>query len=243
MIRTEPEVFIPWVLDPGYEPVAAHLLRIYFGAAGTGGPFTGALFQVIGGRGDADEWRDVVRAEDALAVSALSVNVPAPASVALLGPKAADVTALLSRIPVGVDLASYDADVSADSPASKLWTVLRHEVGLGPTTTSKLMARKRPQLIPIYDSVVGWVLGLKDSRGHWAGMREAVRADGGALHHRAVGLQDVPGVGPEVSPLRVLDVVLWMHGMDPERSLAIAARESLPTPDGHARGPRPARRQ
>ncbi|HYD51144.1 MAG TPA: DUF6308 family protein [Gemmatimonadaceae bacterium] len=234
MTKIATDVRIPWVLTAGYEPVASRLLQIYFGQAGLGPAFDGALFQAIGGRGDAEEWKDVVRAEDALAVSALSVDVPPAAAHALLGDKARDVARLLSRIPADVDLASDDADVSADSPASALWQVLRHEVGLGPTTTSKLMARKRPRLIPIYDSVVRDVLGLTDSRGHWAGMRAALRANDCELHHRAGSLRASAALDPEtVSVLRVLDVVLWMHGKKPERSAQIAAELHLTVPRDH----------
>lgn len=242
MTGPAPAIHIPWVLDGGFEAVAKELLRIYFGTSGAA-PFTGALFQVIGGRGDAGEWRDVMRAEDALAVSALSVNVPAQATVALLERNASEITDHLKEIPIGLDLVSDEADVSPGSPASELWAVLRHSVCLGPTTTSKLMARKRPQLIPIYDSVVGWVLGLQDSRGHWAGMRDAVRAGDGALHRRAIELAKGAGVASEVSALRVLDVVLWMHGSDPVRSHTIAVEQGLRAPSEPDRGTPPARRR
>lgn len=231
MTKITPVLRIPWVLTAEYEAVATRLLQLYFGKDGRGPAFTGALFQKIGGRGDAEEWKNVARAEDALAVAALSVDIPAKAAFALLGDRSEEVTRLLTDIPVGVDLVEEDADVSAESPASRLWYLLRKGVGIGPTTTSKLMARKRPQLIPIYDSVVRDALGLKDSRGHWEGMQRALRGNDKELHHRSVRLRADAGLDSDVSALRVIDVVLWMHGKKRNRSLAIAAELGLPVPD------------
>jgi len=219
------------VLKSGYEPVAQQLLRIYSGTDGRDAPYTGASFQVLAGRGDSDECRDAITAGDIVAVSTLSVDVPAHASISLLGSDAGCVTSLLRDIPVGLDLVdAEETDIAPTSAAGRLWTFLREDVRIGRTTTSKLMARKRPQLIPIYDSVVALELGLKGSKGHWAWMREVLLADGGALNRRAVGLQDTPGAGPLVSPLRVFDVVVWMHGQDHARSLEIASDKDLPLP-------------
>ena len=80
----------------------------------------------------------------------------------------------------------------------------------GPTTASKLLARKRPRLRPIYDSVVAAVTGTRDRQ--WEPLREGLRADGGALHHRLLRLREAAELPPEVSALRVLDVVAWMDG-------------------------------
>ena len=218
---------VPWVLQPGYEPVARRLLRTYFGTEGSDKPYTGAYFETLGG-GDAPAHRDVITPLDIVAVSTLSVDVPAAASIALLGPDADRVSALLSGIPADVDLVdAEDALISEASPASQLWELLRGYKGVGRTKTSKLMARKRPRLVPIFDSVVERELGLNGSSGHWTGMREVLRADDGALHRRAVTLQDTPGVGPLISPLRVIDVVVWMHGTDHARSERWAHEEGL----------------
>lgn len=49
-------------------------------------------------------------------------------------------------------------------PASLVWQLeqaLRTVPSVGRTTASKLIARKRPRLYPIYDAVVGNVLGTE----------------------------------------------------------------------------------
>lgn len=78
---------------------------------------------------------------------------------------------------------------------------------------TKLIARKRPpRLYPIWDSVVGAVLGTE--RSHLNPVREARRADdGGALHRRLLSIRKAAGLPPEeISALRVFDVIAWMNG-------------------------------
>jgi len=194
---------VPWVLDDAYSEVSVGLLEEYFGREGQP-RYSGAYFQEVGGRGDGEHVKDVIRTEDALAVNALSVSVPARAACRLLSAGIASaVTDLLRDIPPDVHLVEDRADVSEMSPAWQLWDLLRDKqrVGLGPTTTSKLMARKRPRLIPIYDSVIAAVLGLPDSRGHWAGMQELTRVKGNALHEHAKRLTERTGLDERVEPL------------------------------------------
>lgn len=78
------------------------------------------------------------------------------------------------------------------------------------TKASKLMARKRPRLVPIYDTVVTRVLNTV--KFHRDPIREALRVDGGALHTRLLTIRDAAGLPDEISALRVLDVVTWMYG-------------------------------
>ena len=74
--------------------------------------------------------------------------------------------------------------------------------GIAQTKATKLIARKRPRLYPIWDSVVSQVLGT--ARAHLNPVREALRADDGALHHRLLSIRGgVPMVF--VKPLRGLD--------------------------------------
>jgi hypothetical protein len=101
---------------------------------------------------------------------------------------------------------------------------------MGRTTTSKLMARKRPRLIPIFDTVVARELGLNGAVGYWRGMREGLASQDGARHAWLKHLGEAAGVGPTVTPLRVLDVVVWMHGKDHARSEGLAREAGLPAP-------------
>lgn len=69
-------------------------------------------------------------------------------------------------------------------------------------------------MLPIYDSVIGTQLGLKDSRDHWVLMRDLVTRDGRALYERAERVREAAGLDSTVTPLRIIDVVLWRHGKD-----------------------------
>jgi hypothetical protein len=82
---------------------------------------------------------------------------------------------------------------------------------MGATTASKIMARKRPHLIPIYDSVVGPLMGLKDSRGQWDLWHEVLTSNTD-LPERLKALRTSAGLPDRISELRVMDVVLWMYG-------------------------------
>ncbi|MFC9839742.1 DUF6308 family protein [Rhodococcus sp. NPDC127530] len=95
-------------------------------------------------------------------------------------------------------------------PAWDLETALWALPGIGQTKATKLIARKRPRLYPIWDSVVSQVLGTE--RSHLNPVREALRADGGALHHRLLSLREEAGLPEEISALRVFDVIAWMDG-------------------------------
>jgi len=225
---------IPWVLQSGYEAVAGHLLETYFGLGDSGEPYTGAHFETIGRRWDEPMFLDVITSEDLVAVSTLSLNVPASVSIDLLGPAGARVTRLLRDIPADLDLVDADdAILSEESASSRLWTLLRTYDGMGPATTSKLIARKRLRLAPIFDSVVERELGLGGSLGHWAGMRAALRDEDRSLHERARALHSSAGISSVVTPLRVVDIVIWMHGKDHARSDELALSEGLVAPAHH----------
>jgi hypothetical protein len=76
----------------------------------------------------------------------------------------------------------------------------------------QVLARKRPRLRPIWDSVVVKVTHTRDRQ--WKPVREALRADNCALHNRLLQLRDQAALSPAVSALRVLDVIAWREGKD-----------------------------
>ena len=62
----------------------------------------------------------------------------------------------------------WEADERTLAAATTLWRVLRDIDAVGRTRASKLMARKRPQLIPIVDSVIAGALHSGDVTAvHW----------------------------------------------------------------------------
>jgi hypothetical protein len=97
------------------------------------------------------------QAGDIVAVSTLGVAVPAEASIWLLDDAGRDATAsLLSAIPHGVGIWEADeTDLDAVSAAQRLWELLDRRPGIGPVIAGKLMAARRPELIPVWDPVGG----------------------------------------------------------------------------------------
>ncbi|MGY0231977.1 DUF6308 family protein [Longispora urticae] len=98
----------------------------------------------------------------------------------------------------------------ADWAGWRLRAALLDLDGVGVTTATKLMARKRPRLRPIWDPVVAAVTGT--GRRQWEPLRVALREDDRALHRRLLRLRSAAGLPLEVSPLRVLDVICWQTG-------------------------------
>lgn len=129
--------------DTGAEAVLAKYL---------GGTFTGKWFETIGGRGDAPEVADRFTSADVLAVSMLSVRVPAWTSIELLDRRAEEFTTLLAALPTDCDLHEVD-----EEHLTAIWAIqdaLDTVDGIGHVTRSKLLARKRPRLVPMRDQQV-----------------------------------------------------------------------------------------
>lgn len=212
---------LPTILLPKYEPLVVELLRAYFGLGGYPRAYTGAHFETVGHPWHDPATIDTVTAADIVAVSCLSVDIPAAASVKMLGTDAPHLAALLRRIPADLDLWSADDDVlEPGSAAWELWDAIRAHHGLGPTTASKLIARKRPRLVPIYDEVTRLQIGLASSVGQWDRMRELMRTEveGAALHERLASTAARAGLPPAVTPLRVFDAAVWLWANDREKA-------------------------
>lgn len=169
--------------------------------------FSGRLFERFGSGAGRPEAADRFTAEDLLAVQALSVQVPSAAADEILyGDKGKELAAFLTSVPADVDLGTPGAErhVTDDAPAARAWSVLEKSTGIGWVTAGKLMARKRPRLIPVYDDVVRCLLGRPDHA--WLDLNHAL-LDTDVRRK----LDEVRAVAPSyVSPLRVLDVVMWM---------------------------------
>ncbi len=76
---------------------------------------------------------------------------------------------------------------------------------------SKLMARKRPRLIPVFDSIINaYVLGGTGVL--WQPLHAALRRDECALQNRLVNIREGAKLPDYVSALRIFDVLCWMEG-------------------------------
>jgi hypothetical protein len=184
---------------------AVSYLQRYFGTAGED-PYGGSYY---------DDWAqpqdpDRFTADDLVAVSFLSVFVPPSAARRLLASESRRFTELLHDVGPDRDLVDEDRPIDATHPIRRLNRALDDLPGVGPTIASKLLARKRPRLVPIYDSVVARVTDAWTSQ--WEPLRLELRKDG--LHTRLIDLRERAGLEPNVSALRVYDVITWMEGKD-----------------------------
>ncbi|TQE21440.1 hypothetical protein Sipo7851_40840 [Streptomyces ipomoeae] len=187
-------------------------LRRYFGlGVPLGGvPFTGSRFEHLAGGGDRPEVADRITAEDLVAVQTLSVTVPAPVALDILeGRLGVRLSGLLQAIPRDIDMVDAEEDVVAyGSPADQAWSLLCEQYGVNWVIAGKILARKRPRLLPVYDRVVRCAVGRPPS--FWLALHAALREDDAALHRRLLELRQVAGVPETVSALRVCDVAVWM---------------------------------
>jgi len=188
-------------------------LRRYFGTSMLPEvePFTGSRFEHLAGGGDRQPVVNLVTADDLIAVQTLSVRIPARVAIDLLeGDLGLRLSELLSRVPFDIDMVEAEtADLDEGSPAHAAWRVLHDHPGIGWVTAGKLLARKRPRLLPVYDQVVRCVLGRPKS--FWLDLHGVLRAGNQAVHRELTKLRQAADLPSTVSALRVCDVVLWMH--------------------------------
>jgi hypothetical protein len=188
------------VLDQeGADLVAAYL---------TGDRFTGSRFDSFSGGGDRPDAANRFTADDVVAVSLLSVDIPPRASRELLEDQASRLSELLSAVPTDVALTDAAAHelIARGSVAEHLWSELRDIEGIGWVTAHKLCARKRPALLPVYDRVVKAALQPTRSA-WWLPLWETLQRQ--EVVDRLVEIRAEVG-RPEVSLLRILDVAVWM---------------------------------
>lgn len=219
---------LPAILSDGHQSEAAGLVSEYYtGVLNSGRVRTGARFDTWAGGGDAPEVMNRVTADDLLAASFLSVDFSHRAAIGILETRRTDIAALLSQIPADLDLADLGQDefksvLGEGSPAWELWDLLRgksegkpdEKWGIGPTKASKILARKRPRLIPIWDSIVSKVTGVDSSLTQWTDWHAQLTAEDKKLAKQLDDIQAQAHVPFAFSRLRTLDVVLWMHGKD-----------------------------
>jgi len=204
---------LPTALQSEDDGAALRLLARYFApAVGDPGSYTGAAWDDWDPSGRRQQDIDEFTADDCMAVTLLSVNIPRQAAYRLLVKDRARYSALLADVGPDRDLAEVAEPITDDRPASELYRAVRELPKVGRTKTSKLLARKRPALIPIWDSVLGGVTQAGDY--FWEPLRQQLRANDAALHRRLLRLRDQAGLSASVTALRVFDVVCWMEGKD-----------------------------
>lgn len=189
---------------------AVDALKRYFNEDAARPRYTGRWFERFAGTGDRPDIADTVTEADVLALTFLSITDLANVAIDATITYAAEITELLEQIPT--NLAMHDAPWTAyapGSPASRLWWLLKRCGGKDRwVTANKLLARKRPHLLPVYDSQVKAVLGTPGSiwACFWTWFQgDSRRSDAvSELRDQACDLKDI-------SLLRCVDVILWMH--------------------------------
>ncbi len=192
------------------------------------GPFEGDLLHTLHGND-----RDQLTLGDLFAVTMLDVSV-SPRGVRRLlldDHTRVEVTTLLSDIPDDVDIWDGGAHLAPDGPAHRLWRLLQREGdGIGPTTAGKILARKRPRLLPIWDSIVDEIV-QQSGPGLWAAFHAYLQQR--ARRQRLDHLR--PAAGADAVPrLRMLDITLWMWGS--QARVTKKAREAVGLPRAGWRG-------
>lgn len=170
-----------------------------------GSGFAGLTFDELAPN-DSERWTPA----DLVAVALLDVNVSPVGVRKLLVDESTSFNQLLQAIDCRLPLWSDDDEAvdTALAAAADLTRELERIPGVGTTTSSKLLARKRPVLIPINDSVIRRVLSLKRDEDLPAVLRAALRTDGLLELVRSLS----PTEASNISELRLLDVALWMAG-------------------------------
>ena len=185
--------------------------------------FTGSHFESFAGGGDAIPVQDRITREDFLAVTCLGVYFPARATLDLLeSGVAVGVAKQLSLIPNNVDLHSMATNPIAEGSAAwKAWDLIDDLDDVGRTLTSKLLARKRPRILPVLDEVVVCALKLGEKH-NWQSIYELLTEESGKavselqIIQRQAARKHVEISG--LSTLRVLDITVWMeHRSDHKR--------------------------
>lgn len=154
----------------------------------------------------------------------LGVSIPANAAIWLVHDGQSQVRRLLTNIgPADLKITDRRADLSATSFALQLWRLVRTHrwpegkaaSGLGRTKASKLLATKRPNLIPVYDKHVGDALLRSHDDNDWIlWQRRLTGDDGNDLTRALTTLRSEGHIPAGISDLRILDIVIWMrvHG-------------------------------
>lgn len=200
--------------------IAVRHINKYFEDRPNGRPrYSGSRFETFAGGGDVVD-PNRITTSDLIAVSMLSVHVPGQAVLGIMEKFGNTIEDLLAAVPVGLHLGDlsqhgFKRILDVGSPADRIWQLLRQKEdtwGIGQTTASKILARKRPHLVPIYDSVVKDQVGLRDSGGQWVRWWEAFQGDEGRqFATRLESIREASGKS-HLSLLRVIDIVLWMDG-------------------------------
>jgi hypothetical protein len=158
--------------------------------------------------------------DDLLAVSLLDITWRPEVVRTLLGNRKQELSRLLAAIPQDVDL--WEASDEALADIDLIWKTLMSIEGIGSASASKLLARKRPRICPISDSLVRDAVDVPGRT--WDVLRclmqdPQARADVEILR---------PAEASTASLLRILDVALWVSHSKSAAAQQVRKEAGLP---------------
>jgi Family of unknown function (DUF6308) len=178
------------IATPGLDALVA----AYFDPCGG---FAGATFDELGANP-----LNEISSDDLFAVTLLDVAWSPAAVRRLLGPDSKPAGDLLAGICPATDL--WQASPNIMAAVDDLWELLvKGRDGVGQTRASKLLARKRPRLVPLTDSVIVKRIGALGET--WPALRYCLE-DGQVRS----AIERLRPKDAETSVLRLLDVAIWM---------------------------------
>lgn len=170
--------------------------------------YSGRGFDKIAMEGPPDRFT----AGDLYACALLSAEIDPHTGADLLDQEAERCTRLLRAIPSDVsirDEQSADA-LASDGSGAELYGLLRSMKSIGPTRASKLLAVKRPGLVPIRDSFVEEALDAGKVSEWWASMMSVWSTPDLGPAVDSLRSRAGSAVPPYVTDLRLVDVAVWL---------------------------------
>ena len=185
---------------------SASLLEAYLNH----GIFSGAMWDPSAQRRRGIGARDVIDVEDLFGPTLLSAPIRRSAGKEILE-RSASITGHLRAIPIDLTLWYADAAIVDEGlrHARALMNELQSIPYIASTRASKLVAAKRPDLVPIWDREVSRALGAPRKMPwveYWAAWRQALDTELVAKTRQIAAATSHPCL----SPLRVMDIVVWM---------------------------------
>ncbi len=199
-------------LRVGTDEAVAHLTRYLAGG------YMGGAFETYGTNDPT-----AISGDDLLAVTMLSIHIRphskaaiSPTGILRLETSSKQIELLLTELPTDRDLhtlddVEFDAWLGPGSAGDALYSVVRRQAHLPRVATHKVLARKRPRLMPIRDTIVEEALGMSTTPAWWRPWWETVHSDE-EIVARLGTIRHLAGAR-HLSLLRAADIVVWMNGM------------------------------
>ena len=191
------------------EAVPRYIERYFRGVGVNPEPYGGRHFEAFIELSDPDSFGPM----DFLAIQALEVSIPSGAALQVLRAAVDKYNDLLMGLPRAPIWEAERAVFEPGGAAIKLFNLLDDLPGVGITKATKLMAAKRPHLIPIQDAFVQEELVLPEGR-FWLPMYDQLADE--PLRQFIGDL--TKGAPHGVSLLRCIDVAVWMHVNDRKKA-------------------------